>query len=170
VERPRRLESEGVAVPGSRFTYAVGRLVLWSAKPGVVDPKGDVLRNGDFRKLAIANPTLAPYGAAARQLLLAMDLWDRLQGRLVVGQNIGQTHQFVASGNAELGLVALSQVEAPGRPLKGSHWIVPRRLYEPIQQQAVRLDESRAARRFMEFVRGPEAARIIESYGYGVPE
>ena len=169
-ERPRRLEAERRIVPGSRITYAVGKLVLWSADEGRVDPMGDVLRLGTFGHLAIANPELAPYGAAARQVLQAFGLWERLSGRLVRGENIGQTFQFVVTGNAELGFVARSQLRTPGQAFKGSSWQPPQSLYDPIEQQAVLLQESPAGRNFMAFVQSEEARALIRSYGYDVPD
>jgi molybdate transport system substrate-binding protein len=166
-ERPRLLEEEGFGLPGSRFTYALGRLVLWSPAPGYVDPAGEVLAEGDFRHLAIANPRLAPYGRAARESLENLGLWQALQGRLVRGENIGQTFQFVQSGNAELGLVARSQVEQPGARMAGSRWDVPETLHAPIEQQAVLLADHGAARAFLAYLRGEEARALIHSYGYG---
>lgn len=169
VRRPQLLEQERVAVPGSRFTYAVGRLVLWSPQPGYVDPEGRVLQRGAFRHLAIANPVLAPYGKAAQEVLQARGLWDALSGRLVRGENIGQTYQFVSTGNAELGFVAWSQVMRPGQTLAGSLWRVPQALYNRIEQQAVLLQDKPAAREFLAFVRSDEALKIIQDYGYDRP-
>lgn len=168
--RPALLEKEGVAVAGSRFTYAVGRIILWSPREGYVDTEGRVLVDGDFRHLAIANPVLAPYGRAAQEVLQARGLWERLQGgRLVRGEDIGQTFQFVHSGNAELGFVAYSQVKRPGQTLPGSWWEVPQTLYRPIEQQAVLLQENSTARAFLAFIRGDEARTIIADYGYALP-
>lgn len=167
--RPELLEQEGVALPGSRFTYAVGRIVLWSPKPGLVDSDGKVLQEKPFRHLAIANPRLAPYGKAAQQFLQARGLWDGLQGHLVRGENIGQTFQFIRSGSAELGFVAYSQVKRPGHPLEGSLWEIPPDTYDPIAQQAVLLEESPVAREFMTFVRSAEATGIILGFGYAMP-
>ena len=168
-ERPRRLEQEGLAVPGSRFTYAIGKLVLWSPQPGMVDAAGEVLEGGDFRHLALANPRLAPYGRAARQVLESRGLWESLQARIVRGENIAQAFQFVASGNAELGFVAGSQVERPGKPSTGSRWTIPEDLYPPIEQQAVLLEDEPVIREFLRFARGEEAQAIIRSHGYGLP-
>ena len=165
-ERPRLLEQEGVAVRGSRFRYAVGRLVLWSPEPGYVDDQGRVLENGDFRRLAIANPDLAPYGAAARETLTARGLWERLTTRLAMGQDIGQAFAFVQTRNAELGFVALAQLRQPGKQVEGSYWIVPASLHRPIEQEAVLLRDVPAARMFLEFVKSAEAREIIRSYGY----
>lgn len=164
-ETPARLEKEGLTVPGTRRTYAIGKLVLWSARPGYVDPQGAVLRQGDFRHLAIANPKTAPYGAAARSVLERLGLYSELQARLVQGENIGQTHQFVASGNAELGFVALAQVINAG----GSIWRVPENLYAPIRQDAVLLTHGRdnpAARAWLDYLAGDTARAIIQSFGY----
>ena len=169
VKRPRLLDEEGMAVPKSRFTYAVGRIVLWSPKEGYVDPEGRVLEGGGFRHLAIANPRLAPYGKAAEQVLRGRGLWDTLRGRMVRGENIGQAFQFVKSGSAELGFVAYSQVKRPNRRTEGSLWAPPRSSYSPIEQQAVLLNENEAARAFMAFVKGPEATAIIQGFGYGTP-
>ena len=168
-ERPERLEREGLAVPGTRFTYAVGRIVLWSADPGLVDAEGEVLASGAFRHLAIANPDLAPYGAAARDLLRKIGLWQRLQPRLVRGENIGQTFQFVVSGNAELGFVARSQLESPQNAFEGSRWMPPASAYPPIEQQAVLLRDSPAGRALLDFMRGDAAAAILRAYGYDSP-
>lgn len=169
-ERPIRLEQEGAAVPGTRFTYAVGKLVLWSRDPGLVDAAGAVLAGSRFRHLAIPNPELAPYGAAARQALQAMGLWQKLAPRLVQGEDLGQTFQFVATGNAELGFVALSQVRAAGGP-PGSLWIVPAERYHPIEQQAVLLARGKddpAARAFLDFLRSAPARALIQEFGYGL--
>ena len=133
----------------------------------LVDPEGRVLESGNFRFLAIANPELAPYGAAAREVLMARNVWSRLQDRLVQGQDIGQAYSFVHTGNAELGFVAYSQIKKPGAEISGSHWLVPESLHRPIAQEAVLLHDVPAARELMEFVRGPEAREIIRSYGYG---
>jgi molybdate transport system substrate-binding protein len=168
-QRPEILDGEGIAVAGSRFTYALGKLVLWSPEAGYVDPQGHVLANEQFRYLAIANPKLAPYGRAAREVLHARNLDRELVGRIVRGENIAQAFQFVASGNAELGLVALSQIQHPNRPVEGSWWEVPPALYSPIEQQAVLLHENPVARAFLIFVRSPEALEIIHDYGYDTP-
>ena len=165
--RPRLLEEAGVAVAGSRFTYAVGRLVLWSATPGVVDAQGEVLKHGKFARLAIANPKTAPYGAAAQQVLQRLKLWSTLQPRIVRGENIAQAHQFVATGNAKLGFVALSQVMKTGG---GSQWRVPQSMYTPIRQQAVLLKRGKdnaAARALIAYLKGAQGRAVIERFGYG---
>lgn len=166
---PTRLEREGKAVAHSRFTYAIGTLVLWSAQPGTVDAKGDVLKSGDFKHLAIANPKLAPYGAAALQVMEKLGVATALQPRLVQGENIAQTFQFVSTGNAQLGFVALSQVMADGTIRSGSAWQVPASLHEPIRQDAVLLmpgKDSAAASALLTYLRGSKARAIIQSYGY----
>ena len=166
-ERPRLLEEQGLIVPGSRFRYAMGRLALWSPLPGYVDEDGRVLEAGTFRFLAIANPDLAPYGAAARDVLVARGLWNDLQSRIVRGQDIGQAYQFVATGNAELGFVAWAQLARQEPKIPGSYWLVPDSLHEPIAQEAVLLKDTPGVRAFAAFVQGPEAREIIRSHGYG---
>ena len=166
---PEKLEKEGAAVAGSRFTYAIGRLVLWSAKAGYVDDAGEVLKKGDFAHLSIANPKLAPYGQAAIESLTALKLLDAVQSKFVQGENIAQAHQFVASGNAELGFVALSQVYKDGQITQGSAWRVPAQLHEPIRQDALLLakgQDNPAARALLEYLRGEQAATLIRAYGY----
>ncbi|MBV7543355.1 molybdate ABC transporter substrate-binding protein [Acidovorax sp. sic0104] len=167
---PAKLEREGKAVANSRFTYAIGTLVLWSAQPGYVDGQGAVLKTGDFKHLAIANPKLAPYGLAAMQAMDKLGVTAQLQPRFVQGENIAQTHQFVATGNAQLGFVALSQVMADGKLASGSAWQVPANLHEPIRQDAALLmpgKDSTAAKALLGFLRGDKARAIITSYGYG---
>ncbi|HKJ70758.1 MAG TPA: molybdate ABC transporter substrate-binding protein [Gammaproteobacteria bacterium] len=169
--RPRKLDEAGAVAPGGRFTYARGRIALWSPDPDRVNGPQTLARD-DFRHLAIANPKTAPYGLAAKQALTSLGRWQALQGRMVQGQNIGQTHQFVASGNAELGFVALSQISGPNRPERGSRWLVPQARYKPIRQQAVLLDgaaERDAARALVTFLKGPAAARIMRAFGYALP-
>jgi len=166
---PARLEQEGAAVVGSRYTYATGRLVLWSAKPGYVDAQGAVLKQGAFKHVALANPKLAPYGAAAVEALTALRLIDTVQPKLVQAENIAQAQQFVASGNAELGFVALSQVMRDGKLAGGSAWVVPAGLHRPIRQDAVILDKGKgnpAAAALMKFLKGDKARSIIKSFGY----
>ena len=169
---PERLEKEGLAVAGSRFTYATGRLTLWSPEPGRVGGDGAAtLRRGEFRRLAIANPELAPYGAAAKETLEKLGLWERLKDKIVMGETIGQAHAMVASGNAELGFVALSSVLSPRNETKGSRWDVPQKLYAPIRQDAVLLKRGAgnpAARGFLDFLRSAKAKAVIETYGYSI--
>jgi molybdate transport system substrate-binding protein len=168
--RPALLEREGAAVSGSRFIYAVGRIVLWSPRAGYVDPEGRVLERDDFEHLAIANPKLAPYGKAAQEVLVKRGLWKSLSDRIVVGETVGQTFQFVKTANAELGFVAMSYVIRPGHASHGSHWEIPQALYEPIEQQAVLLRDTAAAKAFLEFSKGETARSIMSQYGYGTPQ
>ena len=166
---PEKLEKEGAAVAGSRFTYAIGRLVLWSSKPGFVDDKGEVLKSGDVRHVSIANPKLAPYGQAAIEALTSLKLLDAVQPKFVQGENIAQTHQFVATGNAELGFVALAQVMKDGKIGDGSAWIVPPNLHQPIRQDAVLLangKEKPAAAALLQYLGNEKSKAIIKSYGY----
>lgn len=166
-ERPRRLEEEGIAVAGTRFTYAEGRLALYGPMLDSVRAGGADLRAMDYTYLAIANPRAAPYGAAAEEVLERLGLTEAVRPRVVVGENIGQAHQFVKSGAAELGFVAHSQVI--GEPER-SYWLVPTELHAPIRQDAVLLRQGAdepAARAYLRFLRTPEAQRVIESYGYG---
>ena len=171
--RPERLEAVGIAVPGSRRTYAVGRLVLWSTEPDRVLGEGvDTLRAGDFRRLAIANPELAPYGSAARDVLERLGLYDPLRDRIVMGENIGQAHAMVATGSAELGFVALSQLTGPDGEPAGSRWPVSETLHAPIRQDLVLLRRgagNAAARAFLDFLETPAARRILVAAGYRVP-
>jgi molybdate transport system substrate-binding protein len=168
---PAKLESEGHAVAGTRFTYAVGTLVLWSAKPDFVDTKGGILKSGKFNKVALANPKTAPYGAATIETLTKLKLLDSVQPKFVQGENITQTLQFIATGNADLGFVALSQVFKDGKLNSGSAWIVPDNLHEPIYQDAVILAKGKAnpaAKAFLEFLKSPYAHATIKSYGYAL--
>lgn len=168
-KRPALLEEQGLAISGSRFTYAIGRLVLWSSNPALVDPEGKILSSTKFKRLAIANPKLAPYGRAAQETLETMHLWDKVEPLLVRGENISQTLQFVSSGNAQLGLIARSQLAAPNGVSGGSKWEVPAELHAPITQQAVIIRESGIARAFAEFLRSPAAHTIIMAHGYDIP-
>jgi molybdate transport system substrate-binding protein len=168
-ERPAKLEKEGAAVAGSRFTYATGRLVLWSPKPGTVDEQGEVLRTGNFKHLAIAAPKLAPYGAAAMETLTRLGLLASLEPKLVQGESIGQTLSFISTGNAELGFVALSQVVEGGKITTGSGWIVPTKLHSPIRQDAVllkRASKHKAALLLLSFLKTDKAKAVIRSFGY----
>ena len=168
-ETPARLEREGLGVPGSRFTYAIGKLVLWSKQPGLVGAQGEVLKSGKFDKLALADPKLAPYGAAAIETLSALGLLETLRPRFVQGENIAQTYQFVVTENAQLGFVALSQVVVDGRLSGGSAWVVPARMYTPIRQDAQLLDQGKdnpAAVALLQYLRTDKARAIIRSYGY----
>ncbi len=168
-ETPIKLEKEGLGVAGSRFSYAVGKLVLWSKQPGLVDDKGEVLRSGRFQRIALANPKLAPYGAAAIETMNKLGVLQALLSRFVQGENIAQTYQFVATENAQLGFVALSQVYLDGKVTQGSAWIVPSNLHAPIQQDAILLTkggDSPAAMALLQFLRGERAKALIRAYGY----
>ncbi len=168
-ETPARLEAEGLGVLGSRFTYATGVLLLWSADAAAVDVEGRVLSQPGSGKIAIANPRLAPYGRAAQQALTALSLYDHLKSRFVMGENIGQTFQFVASGNASLGFLAASQVMLNGKLKSGSAWRVPARIYAPIRQDAILLKSganNTAAQALLRMLRESAARTIIQSYGY----
>ena len=175
--RPALLEKNGNAVPGSRFTYAQGRLVLWSPDATLIDANAEVLGSNRFRKLAIANPKLAPYGMAAKEVLQARGLWEKLQPRLVRGENIGQTFQFVRTGNAPLGFVAASQVfsnnsaddGSENNKVAGSYWEPPQSLYTPIIQQAILIKDTPTARDFIEFIKSDAARSLIQKHGYHTP-
>ncbi|WP_343034378.1 molybdate ABC transporter substrate-binding protein [Candidatus Methylobacter favarea] len=172
-EKPLKLEHAGLTVPGSRFTYAVGKLALWSATAGLVDGQGQILDKGGFKHLALADPKLAPYGAAAIEVMKNKGLLKKLQPLFVEGENIAQTHQFVRTGNAELGFLALSQIIDNGKIITGSGWIVPENLHSPILQDAVLLktgEKNPAASALLQFLKSPEALAIIEKYGYGLPK
>lgn len=172
VMRPALLEEEGLAVQGSRFAYAVGRLTLWSRASTLIEGNGaSTLLSDAVEHVAIANPKTAPYGVAAREALQALGFWERVQDRLVRGENIGQTFHFVFSKNAQLGFVALSQVLDPKVNGSGSRWDVPAHLYAPIRQQAVLLragQRHEVARAFLDYVKGAKSRGVIERFGYGL--
>jgi molybdate transport system substrate-binding protein len=174
-QTPARLEAEGLALPGTRFVYATGRLVLWSADPQRVDARGAVLTGSapgpqtSSARLAIANPRTAPYGAAALQVLERLGVTARWQPLLAQGENIAQAHQFVATGNADMGFVAMSQIMQDGRLTKGSAWLVPPNLHSPLRQEATLLrkgEQNAAALALMAFLKTEEARAIIQSFGY----
>lgn len=168
-ETPKRLEKDGLALPETRFTYAIGKLMLWSAKPGYVDAKGEVLRKGQFNKLAIANPKTAVYGAAAVEVLRKLGLLADLEPRFVLGESITQAYQFAATGNAELGFVALSQIYKDGKYAAGSHWVVPAELYPSLRQDAVLLAKGRgnpAAEALLAWLKSDAARKAIRAHGY----
>ncbi|OIQ69163.1 molybdate-binding periplasmic protein precursor [mine drainage metagenome] len=168
-ETPAKLEKEGFGVSGSRFTYAIGKLVLWSARPGYVDARGDVLKTGGFTHIALANPKLAPYGAAAIEVMTKLGLLSALESRFVQGENIAQTYQFVSTGNAELGFVALSQVYEDGKLKSGSGWILPASMHSPIRQDAVLLSRGKdnpAAAALLQYLKTDKAKAVIRAYGY----
>lgn len=156
---------------GSQFPYAIGKLVLWSVKPAVVDGAGDVLKKGGFDHIALANPKIAPYGAAGVEVMKKLGVYDMLQAKFVTGETIAQAHQFVSSGNALLGFVALSQVMKDGK-IAGSSWIVPANLYTPIRQDAVILDKGKgkpAAKALLNYLKSAKARAVIKSFGYELP-
>lgn len=166
---PQRLEQDGLAQPGSRFTYANGQLALWSARAGRIDAQGAVLRAADLGKVALAAPKLAPYGAAAVQAMDRLGLADALRPRLVQGESIGQAFNFVATGNADVGFVALSQVMEAGRLKSGSVWVLPPTLYSPIRQDAVLLRrgaQNEAAQALLRLLQSPQTRELIRAHGY----
>jgi molybdate transport system substrate-binding protein len=168
-ETPIRLEKDGLALAPSRFTYAIGKLVLWSAKPGLVDDKGEVLKRGDFKHLAIANPKVAVYGAAAMEAMKKLGVDNTLEPKLVLGESITQAYQFTASGNAELGFVALSQIYKDGQYASGSYWLVPPALYPQIRQDAVLLTRGKdnaAAAALLNYLKSDAAKQVIRAHGY----
>ena len=168
---PEKLDKEGATVANTRFTYATGKLVLWSPQAGLVDDQGAVLRSGKFAHIALAAPKLAPYGAAAVETMTQLGLLDQLTPKFVQGESIGQTFTFVSSGNAELGFVALSQVWAGGKLKSGSAWVVPAKLHQPIRQDAVLLQRGKdnaAAAALLEYLQSDAAKAVIRSFGYDV--
>lgn len=168
-ERPEKLESEGHAVAGSRFTYAVGKLTLWSSKTGLVDSKGEILRQANFDKLAMANPRHAPYGIAAKEVIDKLELKETLSGKIVLGSNIEQTFQYISKGNADLGFVARAQLAQSIWGSQGSRWEVPDSLYQPIEQQAVLVKDNATARAFLKHLSSADARALIRSHGYDLP-
>lgn len=171
-EIPKRLQQEGLAVNGSRFVYATGRLVLWSAQPDLVDDKGAVLNKGNFNKLAIANPRYAPYGVAAKETLEKLTMWNAIQEKLVKGESVTRTYQLAATENVELAFIALSQLMRDGRVTQGSWWLVPPELHKPIRQSAVLLSGAKdqaAVQAFFAFLKGEKARAVIRGFGYQLP-
>ena len=166
--RPQILDDKKRIVSGSRFTYAIGKLVLWSPDQALIDGSEAVLLKGEFSHLAMANPALAPYGKAARQVLQHYKLWNTLRPRLVRGESISQAFHFVASGNTPLGLVAYSQIKKPEQKILGSYWLIPQDIYQPIYQQAVLLTSNKVAKSFVDFIKGDSAQNIIKRFGYEV--
>jgi molybdate transport system substrate-binding protein len=175
IVRPKKLEDEGRIIVDSRFTYAIGKIVLWGRDDDLAEDFADlesILSSDRFRRLSIANPDLAPYGEAAQEALQQLGDWDDLQSKIVRGENINQAYQFVRSGNAQLGIIALSQITRPDREISGSHWEIPEALYKPIEQQAVILSEStnqQMAASFMEFMKSDEIGLLIREFGYKLP-
>lgn len=167
--RPKLLEDESIAIKNSRFTYAIGQLVLWSPDTNLVTDNLDFLKTAKFRHIAIANPKLAPYGKAAQETLAKQSLWKPLSKHLVRGENINQTFQFIKSGSAQLGFVALSQIKQPNKEIDGSYWIIPQSFYTPIEQQAVLLTNKPAVEEFISFLKSKQGLNIIRNYGYNTP-
>lgn len=172
-KNPKKLEESGKAVANTRFTYVIGKLVLWSAKTSYIDDQGQILNKGGFKHLALADPKLAPYGLAAEETMKKLGVLDKLQPLFVLGDNISQTQQFISSGNAELGFIALSQViSTNGKISEGSGWIVPDELHAPIRQDAILLlkgEPNPAGTALLAFMKSPEALAIIKKYGYNLP-
>ncbi|MGB1150512.1 MAG: molybdate ABC transporter substrate-binding protein [Candidatus Pseudothioglobus sp.] len=167
--RPNMLEKEEVFNNQSRFTYALGKLALWSPFNEYVDSDGQVLYNDDFRFIAIANPRIAPYGIASKETLTSMNLWQDMEEKLVRGENIAQTFQFAKSGNAKLGFVSYSQILSLNSSSEGSYWLVPQDMYQPIEQQAILLKDSSLGKDFLSFIMSDEALDIIKRNGYDLP-
>ena len=167
--RPNMLEKEEVFNNQSRFTYALGKLALWSPFNEYVDSDGQVLYNDDFRFIAIANPKIAPYGIASKETLTSMNLWQDMEEKLVRGENIAQTFQFAKSGNAKLGFVSYSQILSLNSSSEGSYWLVPQDMYQPIEQQAILLKDSSLGKDFLSFIMSDEALDIIKRNGYDLP-
>ena len=167
--RPNMLEKEDVFNNQSRFTYALGKLALWSPFNEYVDSDGQVLYTDDFRFLAIANPKIAPYGVASKETLTSMNLWQDMGEKLVRGENIAQTFQFTNSGNAKLGFVSYSQILSLNSSSEGSYWLVPQDMYQPIEQQAILLKDSSLGKDFLSFIMSDEALDIIKRNGYDLP-
>lgn len=170
-ETPKKLIQEGRGIVGTQFTYSIGKLVLWSTQKKWASSTDEILKKGDYKHLAIANPKLAPYGAAAKEILVKMGIWATVQPRLVIGENIAQTHQFIASGNADLGFVAYSQIKKDGKNPERQYWVVPQAMYSQIKQDAVMLlsgKQSVAAKKFFEFMKSKKAKAIIAEFGYDI--
>jgi molybdate transport system substrate-binding protein len=170
-ETPQRIEKEGLGIANTRFSYAVGKLVLWSPQEKFVDAKGEVLQKGEFEHISIANPQVGPYGVIAQETMTNLNIWEQLQPKLLLHKNMTTTYQTIQTGKSQLGFVALSMLN-PNRRIEGSFWIVPTNLYTPIKQQAILLQAGKnneTAIAFLDFLKTPRARITIESYGYGLP-
>ena len=170
-QTPERLSREGVALPSTQITYAIGKLVLWSANGEMITNDASILDKNIFKKIAIANPELAPYGKAAIETLNQLGQYNQIQSKIVWGENIAQTHQFVLTGNAQLGFVSASQVMREGKFIEGSGWVVPESLYQPILQDAILLTRgknSSAAIAFLKYLESTQSQSIIQKFGYGI--
>ncbi len=166
-KRPEQLENEQIIIAGTRFTYALGKLILWSPDKNMVDKEGEVLTLKSFNHLAIANPKLAPYGRAAKEVLQKLKLWKSLSRKAVRGENIGQAFRYVKNQAVELGFVAYSQVKQDKKIIQGSYWNIPESLYSPIQQQAVLIKDNDVARAFLAFIKSKKSQQTIRDFGYG---
>ncbi len=172
-EQPKLLLQEGLAVGGSRFVYATGRLVLWSTQSGLVDDKGSVLNKGNFNRLAIANPRFSPYGVAAKETLGKLTMWNAIQEKLDREDDVTQAYQLAATEKVDLALIALSQVMRDGKVIEGSWWVVPSELHKPIRQSAVLLSRAKdqaAAKAFLDFLKGKKAMAVMRGFGYELPQ
>ncbi len=171
VKTPKLIEEEGLGIADTRFSYAIGKLVLWSPQEGFVDIKGEVLKTGEFEHIVIPDPKVGPYGVIAQEAMKNLTVWEQLQPKLLLRRSMTQTYQTVKNGEAQLGFVALSMLN-PNQRIEGSFWIVPTYLYTPIEQQAILLQhgkDNKAALAFLDFIKTPRARNTIESYGYGLP-
>jgi len=164
--RPKKLSEQGRALESSRFTYAIGRLVLWGRDSALLNSEAASIVNTNVSRFAIANPRLAPYGVAAQEVLTTLNFYQQLKAKLVTGENINQAYQFVASGNAQLGLVSLAQIKRAGY---GDYWLVPSELHTQIEQQAIIINDSKTAREFIDFLQSDQAVQIIQQHGYNIP-
>jgi molybdate transport system substrate-binding protein len=171
-ELPKRLQQEGLAISGSRFVYATGRLVLWSTQPSLVDNKASVLNNGNFENLAIANPLYSPYGITAKETLTKLTMWNATQKKLKKGEDVTQTYQLAASERTELAFLPLSQIMHDGKVTTGSWWLVPQELHTPIKQSAVLLTATKepdAAKALLSFLKSDKAKAVMRGFGYELP-
>lgn len=170
IQTPKLIEADGLGVANTRFTYAIGNLLLWSSQKGLIDSKGEILRNGKFAHLALPDPKIGPYGVAAQEAMEKLGVWQPLQPKLWLRQSMTDTYKVVVSGEAELGFMALSMLN-PRQQSEGSMWVVPKNLYTPLEQQVILLSkENQAALDFLAYLKGPQARMAIESSGYSVPE
>jgi molybdate transport system substrate-binding protein len=171
IETPQLLEKEGLGIANTRFSYAIGKLVLWSPQEGFVDAKGEILQQGEFQHLSIPDPQVGPYGVIAQETMKNLNVWEKLQSKLLLHESMTQTYQTIKTGKAQLGFVALSMLN-PNQKIAGSFWVVPTNLYTPIEQQVILLQSgkaNKAALAFLDFLKTPRARNTIESYGYGLP-
>jgi molybdate transport system substrate-binding protein len=171
IETPQLIEQQGLGVANTRFSYAIGKLVLWSPQEGLVDAKGEILQQGKFEHLSLADPQVGPYGVIAQEAMTNLNVWEKLQPKLLLHENMTKTYQTIKTGESQLGFVALSMLN-PNQRIVGSFWVVPTNLYTPIEQQAILLPagkNNQAALAFLDFLKTPRARNTIESYGYGLP-